>query len=123
MPYCDIVGVSYYPFIQGGTTATAAAFKWLSEKFENYDKPYAIVETGEAAQQLTFPSSGQKVQGTPEKQYAYAIQLLYLAQSRNTEFVIWFIHRVHDALPFAQTLDLLLHFGLGSLNEQLGKHP
>lgn len=98
MPYCDLVGVSYYPFIQGGTTKTAEAFEWLTSNFGKYKKPYAVVETGEAAQQLTFPSSGQTIHGSAEKQYAYAIQLLYFAQANDCRFVVWFIHRDYDAM-------------------------
>jgi len=98
LPYCDTVAISYYPFIQGGTTDTAAAFKWLSNTFDKYQKPYAIVETGEAAQRLTFPSSGQRIQGTPDRQCDYVNELLNFAQTHETDFVIWFIHRDYDAM-------------------------
>ena len=98
MPYCDLVAVSYYPFIQGGTTETEKSLKWLDKTFGKYKKPFAFVETGEAAQPLKFPGSGQRIHGTSDKQYNYAIQLLYFAQTHDTEFVIWFIHRDYDAM-------------------------
>jgi arabinogalactan endo-1,4-beta-galactosidase len=98
MPQNDVVGVSFYPFIAGGTTDIAGALAWLTRSFDAYGKPYAFVETGEAAQKLTFPSSGQVLAGTSEKQAAYYRALLAFAQSRRAEFVISFLYRDYDAL-------------------------
>jgi hypothetical protein len=98
MPHNDIVGVSFYPFIAGGTTDIAGALAWLTGSFDSFGKPYAFVETGEAAQKLTFPSSGAVIAGTPAKQAAYYKALLAFAQSRRAEFVISFLYRDYDAL-------------------------
>jgi hypothetical protein len=97
MPYNDFVAVSFYPFIRGGTTDIAGAFKWLTDNFDQYGKPYAVVETGEAAQQLRL-KSGQVINGTPEKQEAYFKALFEFAQDHKTAFVICFVHRDYDAL-------------------------
>lgn len=98
MPHNDIVAVSFYPFIAGGTTKIASALGWMTGNFDKFRKPYAVVETGEAAEKLVFPTSGQVIQGTPAKQAAYYEQLLSVAQARRFEFVITFVHRDYDAL-------------------------
>jgi hypothetical protein len=98
MPYNDLVAVSFYPFIAGGTTEIASALGWMTGNFDRYRKPYAVVETGEAAEKLVFPKSRQVIDGTPAKQAAYYQGLLALAQARRFEFVITFVHRDYDAL-------------------------
>jgi len=98
LPYCDVIAVSYYPFIQGGTTEIKAAFEWLTDTFDHEDKPYAFVETGEAAEQMRLGAFGVTIRGTAEKQYGYLIELLHFAQTNDTEFVIWFIHRDYDPM-------------------------
>ena len=98
MPYNDFVAVSFYPFIRGGTTDYEGCFRWLRDHFDGFKKPYAVVETGEPAQRLKFPKSGQVIDGTPEKQEAYFKALLAFAQENNVRFVIGFIHRDYDAL-------------------------
>ncbi|MGI9457744.1 MAG: hypothetical protein ACR2NU_14355 [Aeoliella sp.] len=98
LPFCDLIAVSYYPFIQGGTTEIKPAFEWLTSTFDEEGKPYAFVETGEAAEQLKLGAFGVTIRGTTDKQYAYLIELLYFAQTQDTEFVIWFIHRDYDAM-------------------------
>ena len=98
LPYCDVIAVSYYPFIQGGTTDIKPAFEWLTKTFDKEGKPYAFVETGEAAEKLALKDFGVTIRGTTDKQYAYLIELLYFAQTHDTEFVIWFIHRDYDAM-------------------------
>jgi hypothetical protein len=98
MPTNDLVAVSFYPFIRGGTTDIEGCLKWLTDSFDEYHKPYAVVETGEAADRFKFPKSGQVIDGTPEKQEAYFKTLLAFANSHRTEFVICFVHRDYDAL-------------------------
>src|SRR5262249_8869735 len=82
MPANDLVAGSFYPFIAGGTTDIAGALDWLTGHFDEYQKPYAFVETGEAADRLVFPKSRQVVEGTPAKQRAYYEKLLATAQKR-----------------------------------------
>ncbi len=98
MPCTDLVAVSFYPFIRGGTTDYEGCFRWLRDHFDGFRKPYAVVETGESAQRLKFPKSGQVIDGTPEKQESYFKALLKFAQENNVRFVISFIHRDYDAM-------------------------
>lgn len=70
----------------------------MTTHFDKFHKPYAVVETGEAADRLTFPTSGQVIHGTPAKQLAYYQQLLAFARARRLEFVISFLHRDYDVL-------------------------
>jgi len=71
---------------------------WLDEHLGDSGKPYAIVETGEAAERLRFPDSGQVIEGSPEKQAAYYEALLAFAGAHETRFVISYLHRDYDAL-------------------------
>jgi len=98
MPYNDLVAVSFYPFIRGGTTGIDGCLRWLTEHFDVSKKPYAFVEVGDPAEGLRLPSSGQIIDGTPQKQAAFYATLLAFAQERNTRFVISFLHRDYDAL-------------------------
>jgi len=96
MPFNDFVAVSFYPFFI--TETPDAAFKWLTEGFDQFRKPYAMVETNEAAERLEFPKSKLVLNGTPEKQAAYVRTLLALAEQRRFRFVVLFIHQDYDAL-------------------------
>ena len=96
MPFNDLVAVSYYPFLAGEPAEKALA--WLTEKFDSFEKPYAMVETNEAGDRLVFPQSKYVIQGTPQKQAAYVRTLLSLAERRRFEFVVLFIHRDYDSL-------------------------
>ena len=98
IPYNDLVALSFYPFMRGGTTDYQGCFRWLRDQFDAFKKPYAVVETGEPAQRLKFPKSGQVIDGSPEKQEAYFKALLAFAQEHNVRFVICFLHRDYDAL-------------------------
>jgi hypothetical protein len=98
MPWNDLVAVSFYPFVRGGTTDYDGSFRWLTDHFDSFGKPYAVVETGEAGARLRFPKSGQVIDGSPEKQEAYYRALLAFAQQCQTRFVVTFIHRDYDAL-------------------------
>jgi hypothetical protein len=96
MPFNDFVAVSYYPFLAGVPADKALA--WLTEKFDRFGKPYAMVETNEAGDRLVLPQSKVVIDGTPQKQAAYVRTLLALAERRRFEFVVLFIHRDYDAL-------------------------
>jgi len=98
VPQCDLIAVSFYPFIAGGTTEIDESLQWMTDRFDKYGKPYAVVETGEAAERLKFPSTGQIVHGTEEKQTAYYRALLAVAERKRFEFVISFLHRDYDAM-------------------------
>jgi hypothetical protein len=98
MPANDLVAVSFYPFIRGGTTDIDGCLRWLTDRFDTFQKPYAFAETGEAAGRLKFSKSGQVIEGTPAKQEAYYKTLLAFAQRKKARFVISFLHRDYDAL-------------------------
>jgi hypothetical protein len=97
MPYNDLVAVSYYPFFVEDPKRLAA-LDWMTEQFDSYKKPYAIVETNDAAERLPLPSYKVVIEGTPEKQANYYRHLLNIAQQRKFVFVISFVHQDYDAL-------------------------
>lgn len=97
MPHNDLVAVSYYPFFVGGVGALGA-LDWLVKEFDPFKKPYAFVETNEAAERLPLPKAGVVIEGTAEKQRVYYERLLAMAQERRFAFVVSFIHRDYDAL-------------------------
>jgi len=39
MDRCDLVAVSFYPFIAGGTTEIEKAFQWLFDPYDKYENP------------------------------------------------------------------------------------
>jgi len=96
MPFNDFVAVSFYPFFVSETPDMA--FKWLMENFDQFGKPYAMVETNDTAERLQFPKNKLVLNGTPEKQAAYVRTLLALADQRRFRFVVLFIHQDYDAL-------------------------
>jgi hypothetical protein len=98
MPHNDLVAVSYYPFFVPDKDRLAA-LDWMTQQFDRHKKPYAIVETNDAAERLPLPQAKVVIQGTPEKQAAYYRRLLALAhERRDFVFVISFIHQDYDAL-------------------------
>ena len=70
----------------------------MFDQFDCFQKPYAVVETNDAAERLPLPQAKVVIEGTPEKQAAYYRRLLALAQRHNFVFVISFIHQDYDAL-------------------------
>jgi hypothetical protein len=97
MPFNDFVAVSYYPFFVKEKNRLAA-LDWMTTQFDPYKKPYAIVETNDAAERLELTSYKVVIDGSPEKQANYYRHLLNLAQQHKFEFVISFVHQDYDAL-------------------------
>ena len=97
MPYNDLVAVSYYPFFMEDADRLTA-LDWMTTQFDAFSKPYAIVETNDAAERLPLPQAKVVIEGTSEKQVAYYRKLLGLAQQRDFAFVISFVHQDYDAL-------------------------
>lgn len=97
MPYSDLVGVSYYPFFMEDSDRLTA-LDWMVDQFASFDKPFAMVETNDAAERLPLPQAGVVIEGTPEKQKNYYQKLLAMAQEHNFEFVVSFVHQDYDAL-------------------------
>jgi hypothetical protein len=97
MPFNDVVAVSYYPFmVEPGRALTA--LDWMTERFDRFRKPYAVVETNDAAERLPLPGAGVVIEGTPARQRAYYEKLFSAARDRKFAFVISFVHRDYDAL-------------------------
>lgn len=97
MPFNDLVAVSYYPFFIGGPERLTS-LDWMIEQFRESGKPFAMVETNDAAERLQFPKAGHVIAGTPEKQRAYYQRLFELADQKQFSFVISFVHQDYDAL-------------------------
>ena len=97
MEWNDVVAVSYYPFFIEDSKRLSA-LDWMCGRFEKYRKPFAMVETNDAAERLVFPKAGHVIDGSPEKQLRYHEKLLGLAQERRFVFVIDFIHQDYDRL-------------------------
>jgi uncharacterized protein (TIGR03067 family) len=97
MPHNDLVAVSYYPFFVADKDRLAA-LDWMTEEFDGFKKPYAMVETNDAAERLPLPSAKVVIEGSPEKQESYYRALLGLAQRRDFAFVVSFVHQDYDAL-------------------------
>ena len=97
MPHNDLVAVSYYPFFVPAKDRLAA-LDWLTGQFDEFHKPYAVVETNDTAERLPLPQLKVVLEGSPEQQAAYYRKLLDLAQRRQFRFVISFVHQDYDAL-------------------------
>jgi hypothetical protein len=96
----DFVAISFYPFLQGPSTVDHA-LAWLTNSFDEFKRPYAVAETGESAEELTFAlANGQAftVRGSPDLQASYYEKILSLAQTRGFKFVISFFYRDYDQL-------------------------
>jgi hypothetical protein len=97
MPHNDLVAVSYYPFFVDDKDRLTA-LDWMTAQFDEFKKPYAMVETNDAAERLQFPTSKITIHGTPEKQLAYHQKLFDIAHEKKFVFVVAFIHQDYDAL-------------------------
>ena len=96
MPFNDCVAISFYPFFIRDTPD--AAFRWLTDNFDSFAKPYAMAETNDTAERTEMPKMKVTLSGTPEKQAAYIRTLLELAERRRFQFVVLFIHQDYDPL-------------------------
>jgi uncharacterized protein (TIGR03067 family) len=97
MPHNDLIGVSYYPFFVPDKDRLAA-LDWMTQEFDGFKKPYAVVETNDAAERLPLPTAKVVIEGSPGKQEAYYRALLGLARKRDFAFVVSFVHQDYDAL-------------------------
>ena len=89
----DILAISFYPFFRGVSKRVDSSLAWLTETFDPYNKPYAVGETGESAENVVIKLKDGKheYKGRPEAQEAYFEKLLALAQARRFKFIIaWF---------------------------------
>lgn len=98
MPKMDILGVSYYSFINtvGDPSRPREVLDWLKQLAEN--KPIAITETGFPAEATELAQMKTSLPGSPEKQAAYYKMLLEIASRDHYRFVISCLYRDFDAL-------------------------
>ena len=96
MPFNDLVAISFYPFFIG--EPPDAAFRWLTDQFDSFDKPYAMVETNDTAERLEMQQTKVTLAGTPQRQADYTRKLLTLAERKRFRFVVLFIHQDYDRL-------------------------
>lgn len=97
MPFNDMVAINYYPFLVPAANRLKA-LNWAMSVFDRYRKPYAFVQTGDAAQTVRLPQSGLVIAGNPAQQAAYFEALLSLARKRRFAFVVNFVGRDYDEL-------------------------
>jgi hypothetical protein len=95
LDFCDVLGISYYPFMAGQSEMPIETFEWI-RGFT--DKPMAITETGFPAEDIVLKTYGFTIPGSPEKQTTYFKTLLDVANTYDYLFVIAFLYRDYDAL-------------------------
>jgi hypothetical protein len=98
MPYSDLVGVSFYPFMSMLGDRMDYCLSWLSDNFDEFKKPYAICESGQPAEPVVLKSLGFTIPASPKKQSDVLDKLLSFANERKFEFFIWFLARDYDGL-------------------------
>lgn len=103
MPYSDLLGLSFYPFLStlGTGPIDAEIFTRLAKLT---DKPIAIAETGMPAQVQSLQLGGVDdpvpllLDGSVSKQTNFIRQLLQAAQQHDFRFVVQFVAQDYDQL-------------------------
>jgi len=95
LPYCDIVAISYYPFMAGHSEKPTAALDWI-RSFTS--KPLAVAETGYPAETINLKSFHLTIPSDPAKQATYYETLLDRANHDRYLFVVAFLYRDYDPL-------------------------
>ncbi len=101
--YVDVVGIStygyaFYGHANAGNPANLPS-NWLSQiQTIAPNKPYAIVETGWIAQNLSVPAYSLSVTSNESYQDAYLTKMFKEANSMNMEAIIWFSSHDYDTL-------------------------
>jgi len=98
MPYSDLVGVSFYPFMSMLGDRMDYCLSWLGDNFDEFKKPYAVCESGQPAEPVVLKSLGFTIPASPKKQSDVLGKLLSFAHERKLEFLIWFLARDYDGL-------------------------
>ncbi|MEW6238842.1 MAG: glycosyl hydrolase 53 family protein [Candidatus Omnitrophota bacterium] len=95
LQYCDVVGISYYPFMIGNLDHANADLDWL-RSFT--DKPIAIGETGYPGETIHLKTFHLEIPGSPDSQAKYYQTLFQTAQRDRYLFIVSFLSRDYDAL-------------------------
>ena len=103
MQVSDMMTVSSYRYIFGagadkGNPATLPP-DWLSQAADIApDRPFAVAETGWAAETLNVPDYGLYVPSSPAWQNDYVTRLFTDAEALHARFIIWFLAVDYDNL-------------------------
>src|SRR4030042_562008 len=98
MSHSDLVGLSFYPFMAMLGSRMDYCLSWLSDNFDEFQKPYAICESGQPAEPVVLKSLGLTIPAGPEKQPEVLDKLLSFADEPQCEFLCWFLARDYDGL-------------------------
>jgi hypothetical protein len=101
LPYTDYVALSAYPYSQTADPADVRPDLFSALSALAPQKPFAIAETGWAAEDVTAPYP-QVIPETPERQRAYVEFLLGECRTLNAVFINWFLTRDYDDLWTAE---------------------
>jgi hypothetical protein len=98
LKYSDYVAVSTYPYTYKSNPKDLPE-NWFSQMHELApEKPFAIAETGFAAEDLVLKQYGVTLKGNEEWQAEYMNFMLSGANDLNAEFVIWFVSGDYDKI-------------------------
>ncbi len=92
---CDLVGISYYPFMASQSEKPVKQFEWLRQFT---DKTIAFTETGFLAETLKIPSYNLTIKGNEAMQKTYFKTLFKYAQRDHYLFIINFLAKDYDRL-------------------------
>jgi hypothetical protein len=101
LPYTDYVALSAYPYSQTADPAAIRPDLFSALAALAPQKPFAIAETGWAAEDVTAPYP-QFIPETPARQQAYMEFLLGECRTLNAVFINWFMTRDYDDLWTAE---------------------
>jgi len=97
LPYTDYIAVSCYPYMEGHTPDNLPE-DWFSQVAElDPSKPFAIAETGYAAEDVVILDWNVNVPGSEEWQAWYTRFILGESNRLNGRFVVWFFAHDFDA--------------------------
>src|SRR5262245_51508532 len=97
LPYTDYIALSAYPYSQTPDPAMVPPNLFSAVAALAPEKPFAIAETGWAAEDVTAPYP-QYLPETPERQKAYVEFLLAECTRLRAVFINWFLVRDYDGL-------------------------
>jgi hypothetical protein len=98
LPYTDILGISFYPYMSAYLTNPYPAVVFEKLQALANGKPIAIAESGYPAQAFTMPSFNLSFEGTPEKQRAFVADQLSAGDRHQLPFIVNFVARDYDEL-------------------------
>jgi hypothetical protein len=104
LAFSDMIAISSYPFWNYTSPERDAnprlfANNWLADLRQLApNKPFAISETGFAAENLSLPGYGVSIKSNETWQREYVQKLLAESNRLNAVFVIWFVYRDYDLL-------------------------